>query len=428
MMLIKLPRLYENMDEATIGPWRVEIGSHVNAGDALVELITDKTVIDFEAPIDGTLLAVYAQTKSTVPMNYILCAIGEANEVAPDVTAENEQLLQQHLQDNALSIELDAPAKDVPVTKKIEYKAAPAAKAFAKEQGVNLDEVAAFCGRPMVHRKDVEEYLNSRAPKANVAPAPTVSPVPDKSAIDKQVALVTGASGAIGGAIARALAAKGIAVALHCNKSTAAADKLAEELKASGAECAVFSANLAEPTAAKALVDNIVAKYGRIDILVNNAGCLDDATIAFMTDEQWNRVVDLNLGAPFRLMRAVAMIMARRRWGRIVSIASAAGRIGSANRSNYAAAKEGLLGLTRSAARELAGLGVRVNAVAPGFVESAMTESIQDKRRQDIIREIPVRRFGKPEDIAATVAFLCSQEADYITGQCISVDGGLVMN
>ncbi|MBR6373188.1 MAG: 3-oxoacyl-ACP reductase FabG [Victivallales bacterium] len=419
--LVRIPRLYENMDEATIGQWRCNLGDKLKEGDALVELITDKTVIDFEAPVGGTLLAIYAQSKSTVPFNYVLCAIGEEGGVAPDVSAENEQLLQAHLKENALSVNLEAIAPQPEIAPKPQYKAAPAAKAFAKQEGINLDEVAAFCKRPMVHRKDVEDFIASQRQPEPAAPAPA------SVACDRRVALVTGASGGIGSAISRALAAKGNSIAIHCNNDTASAEKLAAELASQGAVCEVFRANLSQPEAAKELVAQVMARFGRIDILVNNAGCLADATVAFMSDQQWNSVLDLNLNAPFRLIRAVAMLMARNRWGRIVNIASAAGRLGSANRSNYASAKEGLLGLTRSAARELAGLGVRVNAVAPGFVDTNMTSSIQDKRRQDIMRDIPVRRFGRPEDIAAAVAFLASDEADYITGQCLSVDGGLVM-
>ena len=417
--LVKVTRLYENMDEATIGQWHCRLGDKLKRGDALVELITDKTVIDFEAPVDGTLLAIYAQSKSTVPVNYALCAIGEEGSEVPDVSAENEQLLQKHLQENALSVNLDAISSKPEETGKAQYKAAPAAKALARQEGINLDDVAAFCQRPMVHRKDVEDFIASRKQ------SPAQTQLPAAAACDKRVALVTGASGGIGSAIAKALARKGIAMALHCNHSSA--EKLSGEITALGAECAVFHADLSQPEAAKELVSEVMARFGRIDILVNNAGCLADATVAFMSDQQWNSVIDLNLSAPFRLIRAVAMIMARKRWGRIVNIASAAGLLGSANRSNYASAKEGLLGLTRSAARELAGLGIRVNAVAPGFVETNMTKDIQDKKRQDIIRDIPLKRFGKPEDIAAAVAFLASEEADYITGQCLSVDGGLVM-
>ncbi|MBQ6474346.1 MAG: SDR family oxidoreductase, partial [Victivallales bacterium] len=156
-------------------------------------------------------------------------------------------------------------------------------------------------------------------------------------------------------------------------------------------------------------------------------GCIADSTIAFMSDEQWNLCLEVNLTAPFLLTRAAVMGMARNRWGRIVNLASDAGRMGAANRANYAAAKAGLEGFTRSAARELAGLGIRVNAVAPGFVEGPMTAAIQDKRRQELLHNIPARRFGRPEEVAALVSFLSSDSADYITGQIISIDGGLFM-
>ena len=431
---IQLPKLYENMDEATIGPWSVSVGQKVRQGDILVQIISDKVVEEFEAPCDGVVLGIFAQEKSTVPLGYVICAIGEEGEAVPDVAASNEELMRNHLQANALSIDLSGIVPEA-APQKPAYKVAPAAKAFAKQSNVSLDDVAAFCKRDTIHRKDVEEFIASRqggakeaAAVAQAAPAPTAAPKPAPApadAIGQRVALITGASGAIGSAIARALSAKGIAVALHSNSNTSKAEALAQEL--APAPAAVFTADLSSPEQCKQLVQNVLAKWGRIDILVNNAGRLNDATVSFMTDEQWASSIELNLNAPFRLMREVSMPMARQRWGRIVSLASDAGRMGSANRSNYAAAKEGLVGLTRSAAREMAGLGIRVNAVSPGFIESPMTANIPPVKMKDILREIPTRRLGKPQDVAALVAFLCSDEADYITGQIISIDGGLFM-
>ncbi len=435
---IQLPKLYENMDEATIGPWSVSVGQKVRQGDILVQLISDKVVEEFEAPCDGTILGIFAQEKSTVPLGYVICAIGAEGEAAPDVAASNEELMRSHLQSNALSIDLSGIVPEV-TPQKPAYKVAPAAKAFAKQNNISLDEVAAFCKRDTVHRKDVEEFIASKQ-GTTIAPAPTPSPAPAAAtpvvtkptqvaalpmAIGQRVALITGASGAIGSAIARALSAKGIAVVLHSNSNTAKAEALAQEL--APALATVFTADLSSSEQCKQLVQDILAKWGRIDILVNNAGRLNDATVSFMTDEQWASSIELNLNAPFRLMREVSMPMARQRWGRIVSLASDAGRMGSANRANYAAAKEGLVGLTRSAAREMAGLGIRVNAVSPGFIESPMTANIPPIKMKDILREIPTRRLGKPQDVAVLVAFLCSDEADYITGQVISIDGGLFM-
>ena len=430
---IQLPKLYENMDEATIGPWTVSVGQKVRQGDILVQIISDKVVEEFEAPCDGIVLGIFAQEKSTVPLGYVICAIGEEDEAAPDVAASNEELMRAHLQANALSIDISGLVPEA-APQKPAYKVAPAAKAFAKQSNVSLDDVAAFCKRDTIHRKDVEEYIASKQGGAKEAkpaapfPAPTATPKPaptPATAIGQRVALITGASGAIGSAIARALSAKGIAVALHSNSNTSKAETLAQEL--APAPAAVFTADLASPEQCKQLVQDVLAKWGRIDILVNNAGRLNDATVSFMTDEQWTSSIELNLNAPFRLMREVSMPMARQRWGRIVSLASDAGRMGSANRSNYAAAKEGLVGLTRSAAREMAGLGIRVNAVSPGFIESPMTANIPPVKMKDILREIPTRCLGKPQDVAALVAFLCSDEADYITGQIISIDGGLFM-
>ena len=431
--LVQLPKIYENMDEATMGPWAVKVGQKVTKGTPLVELITDKMVTDFEAPCDGTVLEIFALEKSTVPYGYVICAIGDEGAQAPDVKAQNDACLNEHLKQNSLGLDLAAIA--APVAAKPTFKAAPAAKAFAKQQGVDLAKVAEFCGRDTVHRKDVEDYIASQKPKAEapaemvVQPAPTTPAAPAAAvdAIDKRVALITGASGAIGSAIARTLGAQGMAIAIHCNSNTEAADALAAELRTAGVVCEVFKADLCSSAECKALVQKVVAAWGRIDVLVNNAGKLIDATVSFMSDEQWSGSLEINLNAPFRLMREVSMVMARRRYGRIVNLASDAGRMGSANRSNYAAAKEGLVGLTRSAAREMAGLGIRVNAVSPGFVESPMTANISPAKMKDILRDIPARRLGKPQDVANLVAFLASEGSDYITGQVISIDGGLFM-
>ncbi len=442
--IIELPKLYENMDEATIGPWQVKVGQAVKKDDFLVELITDKTVSELEAPENGTVLAIYAEEKSTVPHGYALCAIGAAGEAAPDVAAANEAKVAAHLKATAGGIDLGDFASKAPAAEeKPAFRAAPAAKVFARQQGVELADVAAFCKRDMIHRKDVEDYIASKqTPAAESKPAapvakPAAAAAPKAAPIvvnplggqKGRVALITGATGGIGVAIARRLAADGATLALHYRSNPDAAAKLADELRAAGATCETFQADLAakEGDPAKELVNAVVVKFGRLDILVNNAGILNDATVSFMSDEQWTDTLNMDLTVPFKLIRAAAMNMARQRWGRIVNMASDAGRMGSANRSNYAAAKEGLVGLTRSIARELAGLGVRANAVSPGFVETNMVSNITDKRRAELYREIPCRRFAKPEEVAALIAFLCSDDADYITGQVISINGGLCM-
>jgi 3-oxoacyl-[acyl-carrier protein] reductase len=444
-VLVDLPKLYENMSEATIGPWQVAVGGRVRAGDVLVELITDKTVAEFESPADGVLLGIYATEKSTVPIGYVLCAIGEAGTAAPDVRLENETRTAAHAAVAAMEVDLSsldaAPAPATPT-----FRAAPAARALARQHRLDLALVAADCGKEVLHRQDVEQYL-AKTTGAAPTPPPAAVPAPEPAAmtlaeapcpapvaqavcghtLEGKVALVTGASGGIGAAIATALAAAGARVVLQAHRHADGARALAATLPCRGGAAVVWEADLAEADQCKAMVDGVVAQLGRLDILVNNAGILADGVVSFMTDAQWEQALRVNLTAPFYLTRAASMTMARQRWGRIINITSDAGRMGSANRSNYAAAKEGLVGFTRSVARELAGVGVRVNAVSPGFIETAMTAGIKEAKRKDILREIPVRRFGQPEEVAALVCFLCGAAADYITGQVISIDGGLFM-
>ena len=400
---------------------------------------------EFESPCTGVVLGVYATEKSTVPIGYALCAIGEAGTPPPDVRLENEARMAAHAAVAAIDVDLSLLDAAAPVAKPT-FRAAPAARAFARQHNLDLAVVAADRGKEVLHRQDVEDYL-AKTQGATAPPAPEPAPEPEPAILtlaeapraapvaiavrrhdlEGRVALVTGASGGIGSAIVQALAAAGARVVLQAHQHADAARALAATLPGSGDAMPVWQADLADASQCKAMVDGVVAQFGRLDILVNNAGVLADSVVSFMTDAQWEQALRVNLTAPFYLTRAVSMTMARQRWGRIVNITSDAGRLGSANRSNYAAAKEGLVGFTRSVARELAGVGVRVNAVSPGFIETTMTAGIKDPKRKDILREIPVRRFGRPEEVAALVCFLCGAETDYITGQVISVDGGLFM-
>ena len=236
-----------------------------------------------------------------------------------------------------------------------------------------------------------------------------------------ETVLICGASGDIGQAIARRFDKEGYRIAIHYHSNQEAAEALAAELS----DAHVYQADLTDSESVNKLIETIHDDFKTIDCLINNAGALNDALLTFMSDEQWQSSLDLNLSGAFYSCRAVAMIMARQRHGKIVNISSDAGRLGAAGRSNYAAAKAGLAAFGRSIAMELAGSGVQVNTVSPGFIESRMTADINDVKKKALLREIPGRRFGSPEDVAGLVYFLCSAEADYITGQEISVDGGL---
>ena len=241
--------------------------------------------------------------------------------------------------------------------------------------------------------------------------------------LDGKGALVTGASGGIGGAIAHTLHGCGAQVALG-GRNTERLAALAAEL---GRGAHVAAADLARPEAAEALVKEAESALGRVDILVNNAGLARDALVMRMRDEDWQAVLDVNLTAAFRLSRAALRGMIRARWGRIITITSVVGATGNPGQANYAASKAGLVGLTKALAAEVASRGITVNCIAPGFISTAMTESLSPDQKEDLLRAIPARRFGSPEEVAGSVAFLASDEASYITGQSLHVNGGMAM-
>jgi len=236
-------------------------------------------------------------------------------------------------------------------------------------------------------------------------------------------ALVTGASGGIGGAIARALHAQGAAVGLSSTRAEAL-EALAAEL---GERAQVLPCDLSDPEACQALPGRAEAALGGLDILVNNAGLTRDSLAVRLKDEDWNLVLEVNLSAAFRLIRASLRGMMKRRWGRIVGITSVVGVTGNPGQANYAASKAGMIGMSKSLAQEVASRGITVNCVAPGFIETAMTDGLGEPQRDKLLAAIPAGRLGSSHDVAACVAFLASDEAAYVTGQTLHVNGGMAM-
>ena len=245
--------------------------------------------------------------------------------------------------------------------------------------------------------------------------------------LEDKVALVTGASRGIGRAIALQLAAEGAKVAINFAGNTAKAEEVKAEIESKSGEALLIQSNVASAEAVDDMVTKIVEKWGKIDILVNNAGITRDNLLMRMKETDFDEVISTNLKGVFNCTKAVSKLMIKQRSGRIVNMASIVGLTGNAGQTNYAAAKAGIIGFSKSAAKEFAARGVTVNVVAPGFIETDMTAVIPEKIKESMLNEIPLGRIGSPNDIANAVKFLVSDEAAYITGQVIRVDGGMSM-
>lgn len=250
----------------------------------------------------------------------------------------------------------------------------------------------------------------------------------NKNMLKGKVALVTGGSRGIGKAIALSLAKNGANVVVNYSGNEEAAQKVVEEITALGVKSIAYKANVSSSDEVAALVKNTVDEFGSIDILVNNAGITRDGLLLRMKDADWDAVIDTNLKGVFNCIKAAAKFMTRQRNGRIINISSVVGQIGNPGQMNYVAAKAGVLGLTKTAAKELASRNITVNAIAPGFIETDMTNELNEQIRNSMLTNIPLQSFGQPEDIANAVVFLATDASRYITGQTINVDGGLVMN
>lgn len=249
----------------------------------------------------------------------------------------------------------------------------------------------------------------------------------DHALLEGKVAVVTGASRGIGRAIACAMAAEGAAVAINYNGSEERALEVKQEIEAAGGKAEIFQCNVSDFAACEAFIKKVLDTFGRIDILVNNAGITKDGLLMKMSEEDYDAVLNTNLKGTFNCIRFVARQMIRQKSGRIVNMASVSGVLGNAGQANYAASKAGVIGLTKSAARELASRGITVNAIAPGFINTEMTAVLSDKVKEGAVSQIPLGTFGEPEDIAQAAVFLASEKARYITGQVLCVDGGMAM-
>ena len=245
--------------------------------------------------------------------------------------------------------------------------------------------------------------------------------------LEGKTALVTGASRGIGKAIALKLAEEGAMVIVNYNGSAQRAGETVKEIEEAGGKALAIRCNVADFTACKDMIDGIIKEQGRLDILVNNAGITRDGLLMKMSEEDFDSVMDTNLKGAFNCIRHAARQMIKQKSGRIISISSVSGVLGNAGQANYSASKAGIIGLTKATAREVASRGITVNAIAPGFITTDMTEVLSEVVKTSVTETIPMKKFGKPEDIAQTALFLASEEAAYITGQVICVDGGMAM-
>lgn len=245
--------------------------------------------------------------------------------------------------------------------------------------------------------------------------------------LDGKIAVVTGASRGIGRAIALELASRGAFVVVNYNGSKDRAEEVKKEIEAAGGKAEVYQCNVSDFEKCQAFIQDVIKTYGRLDILVNNAGITRDGLLMKMSEADFDSVIETNLKGTFNTIRFASRQMLKQRSGRIINMSSVVGIVGNAGQANYASSKAGVIGLTKAVARELASRGITVNAIAPGFIETEMTEVLSDAVKEASVAQIPLGRFGKPEDIAKTAAFLASDDAGYITGQVIQVDGGMAI-
>lgn len=245
--------------------------------------------------------------------------------------------------------------------------------------------------------------------------------------LENRTALVTGASRGIGRQIAISLAAEGAFVIVNYNGSKERAEQVVKEITEKGGKAAAVCCDVADNDACEEMVKNLITEYGRVDILVNNAGITRDNLLMKMSEQEFDDVINTNLKGAFHTIRHLSRYFLKQRSGRIINISSVSGITGNAGQANYSASKAGVIGLTKSVARELASRGITANAVAPGMVDTEMTEVLSDSIKEQMLAQIPLRRIGNPQDIADAVVFLASDKASYITGQVLTVDGGMTM-